>query len=144
MPLLTPKVIMYTVGPPRYKYTLCTSSTLSLYSLTIILCLLHLQHLQVGCISLISCTLMAAQQVMGPVSLAPSMAAFERLATLIPDGSIVAPSGADYARPVFLSCSRQTLMMLLALYFHRSQCQTTYLNLSPSLTVPTMESGPVR
>jgi hypothetical protein len=37
------------------------------------------KHLQVGCISLISCALMAAQQVMGPVSLAPSMAAFEGL-----------------------------------------------------------------
>jgi hypothetical protein len=54
-------------------------STLLLYSLTNTLCLLHSQHLQVGCISLISCTLMAAQQVMGPVSLAPSMAAFEGL-----------------------------------------------------------------
>jgi hypothetical protein len=43
MPLLTPKVIMYTVGPPGYKYPLCTSSILSLYSLTIIVCLLHLQ-----------------------------------------------------------------------------------------------------
>jgi hypothetical protein len=26
--VLTPKVIMYTVGPPGYKYPLCTSSTL--------------------------------------------------------------------------------------------------------------------
>jgi hypothetical protein len=42
-PLLTPKVIMYTVGPPGYKYPLCTSSTLLLYSLTNTLCLLHLQ-----------------------------------------------------------------------------------------------------
>src|SRR5580693_5724517 len=61
-PVLTPKVIMYTVGPSGYKYPLCTSSTLSLYSLTNTLCLLHSQHLQVGCISLISCTLMAVQQ----------------------------------------------------------------------------------
>jgi hypothetical protein len=43
MPLLTPKVIMYTVGPLGYKYPLCTNSTLLLYSLTITLCLLHLQ-----------------------------------------------------------------------------------------------------
>ena len=79
MPLLTPKVIMYTVGPPGYKYPLCTNSTPSLYSLTNTLCLLHMQHLQVGCISLISCALMAVQQVMGPISLVPSMAAFEGL-----------------------------------------------------------------
>jgi hypothetical protein len=62
MLVLTPKVIMYTVEPSGYKYPLCISSTLSLYSLTNTLCLLHSQHLQVGCISLISCTLMAAQQ----------------------------------------------------------------------------------
>jgi hypothetical protein len=61
MPVLTPKVIMYTVGPPGYEYPLYISSTLSLYSLINTLCLLHLQHLQVGCISLISCTSMAAQ-----------------------------------------------------------------------------------
>jgi hypothetical protein len=34
MPVLTPKVIIYTVGPLGYKYPLCTSSTSSLYSLT--------------------------------------------------------------------------------------------------------------
>jgi hypothetical protein len=34
MPVLTPKVIMYMVEPPGYKYALCTSSTPSLYSLT--------------------------------------------------------------------------------------------------------------
>jgi hypothetical protein len=37
------------------------------------------KHLQVGCISLISCALMAVQQIMGPVSLVPPMAAFEGL-----------------------------------------------------------------
>jgi hypothetical protein len=70
---------MYTVDPPGYKYPLCIGSTLLLYSLAIHSACYTCKHLQVGCISLISCTLMAVQQVMGPVSLAPSMAAFEGL-----------------------------------------------------------------